>query len=199
MKGLLLKDLYMLRAYCKSYVLVVVVFLGASFIGENTFFIYYPCLLCGMIPVNLLAYDEKSRFLQYSAALPVSKRTFVSEKYLMGLFSQAAVLLLTGLVRSIGGAPEGFLVMMLSLLLVSMLASSIPLPLIFRNGVEKGRIAYYVMIGIVCGAGILFSEMFKVKSTHLSGIVFALLAGLGICLYGFSWYLSVKFYERREL
>ena len=207
MKGLLLKDLYMIKAYCKSYVLMTVVFMAASFFGGNTFFIYYPCLLCGMIPVNLLAYDEQSRFMQYSVSLPVSRAQFVSEKYLVGLVSQAAVLIATGIVQGIRMSVNGifelneFAVIMLSLTLVSMLASAIPMPLVFRNGVEKGRLAYYVMIGIVCGSGVLFSKIF---SNHLlndlpAGIIFTALMILGIVAYVLSWYLSVVFYKKREL
>lgn len=207
MKGLLLKDLYMIKAYCKSYVLMTVVFMAASFFGGNTFFIYYPCLLCGMIPVNLLAYDEQSRFMQYSVSLPVSRAQFVSEKYLVGLVSQAAVLIATGIVQGIRMSVNGifelneFAVIMLSLTLVSMLASAIPMPLVFRNGVEKGRLAYYVMIGIVCGSGVLFSKIF---SNHLlndlpAGIIFTALMILGTVAYVLSWYLSVVFYKKREL
>ena len=207
MKGLLLKDLYMMRAYCKSYLLIVAVFLAASFVGGNVFFIYYPCLLGGMIPVSLLAYDERSRFIQYSASLPVSRAELVSEKYLIGLLSQIAALLLTGLVQGIRMGVNGtfsaggFAVTLLSLLLVSLLASAIPLPLIFKNGVEKGRLAYYVMIGIVCGAGILFSEAFGGRwpiDAH-AGVLLALLTVVGIGLYVLSWYLSVVFYKKREL
>ena len=207
MKGLFLKDLYMLRAYCKSYLLIVVVFLAASFIGGNTFFIYYPCLLCGMIPVNLLAYDERSRFIRYSVSLPVSRAQTVAEKYLVGLFLQVAVLLVSGVVQAIrmhadgSFSPAAFALILLSLLLVSLLASSIPLPLIFRYGVEKGRIAYYVMIGFVCGAGILFSQVFKggLRSGLPSGALFALLTAAGIGVYVLSWYLSVVFYKKRDL
>ncbi len=206
-KGLLLKDLYMLRAYCKSYLLIVVIFLAASFFGGNMFFIYYPCLLCGMIPVNLLAYDERSRFVQYSASLPVSRKQAVTEKYLMGLFSLAAVLLVTGVVQGIrmhvNGtfSAGGFAVVMLSLLVVSLLASAIPLPFVFKSGVEKGRIAYYVMIGFVCGVGILFSESFKggLPGDVPPGAVFAALTIFGVAAYALSWYLSVRFYTKREL
>ena len=96
---------------------------------------------------------------------------------------------------------DKFVITMLSLLLVSMLASSIPLPMIFKYGVEKGRIAYYVMIGIVCGAGVVFSEIFKggMQSDIPSGITFAALSIIGIVVYAFSWLLSVKLYEKREL
>lgn len=207
MKGLLLKDLYMLRAYCKSYLLVIAVSLTVPFFGENTFFIYYPCLLCGMIPVNLLAYDERSGFIRYSAVLPVSRKQAVTEKYLMGLFSGIAVLLITGLVQGIRMKAgdtfraEEFAAMMFSLLLVSLLASSIPLPFVFKHGVEKGRMAYYVMIGIVCAAGVLFSGWFKRGFTTVlpEGVLFALFMAAGIGVYVLSWYLSVRAFEKREL
>lgn len=207
MKGLLLKDFYMLKAYCKSYLLMLIIFLAASFFGQNTFFIYYPCLMCGMIPVNLLAYDERSRFMQYSASLPVSRAQAVSEKYLIGLIILIPVLVITGIVQgirmSVNGtfAAEEFTVMMLSLLLVAMLASSIPLPLIFKHGVEKGRIAYYLMIGFVCGSAVLFSEYLKSDRLNSipSALIFALLSVLGIGIYFLSWYLSIVFYKKREL
>lgn len=207
MKGLLLKDFYMMRAYCKSYLLILVVFLAASFVGGNLFFTYYPCVLCGMIPVNLLAYDERSRFTQYSAALPVSRAQMVSEKYLIGLIAQAAVLTVTGIVQGIRMSVNGgfvlseFTLLMLSLLLVSLVIPSVPLPFIFRHGVEKGRMAYYVMIGLVCGCAVLFSEAFsgKLRINITSGIIFALLIALGICMYIASWRLSVKLYKKREL
>lgn len=207
MKGLILKDLYTMRAYFKSYLLIIVIFLGASFFGGSTFFVYYPCLMCGMIPTNLIAYDERSRFVQYGDSLPVSRAQAVSEKYLMGLFSQGAVLLVTGVVQGIRMGANGtfspgeFTVIMLSLLLVSMLASALPLPFIFKNGVEKGRLAYYVMIGIVCGAGVLFSGFFEEGRTFEapSELLFAGLALLGIGVYALSWCLSVRFYKMREL
>ena len=55
MKGLLLKDWYMIQKYCRSYILITAVFIGISLEnGENLFFTFYPCMLCGMIPVTLL-------------------------------------------------------------------------------------------------------------------------------------------------
>ncbi|MDE7281371.1 MAG: ABC-2 transporter permease, partial [Ruminiclostridium sp.] len=67
MKGLILKDLYMTVKYCRIYLLIAVVFIAVSFVGNDSlFFIFYPCLFCGMIPVSLLGYDERSRWLQYS-------------------------------------------------------------------------------------------------------------------------------------
>ena len=70
MKGLLRKDLYMMGKYCRSYLLLVIVFLCVSvFSSDNLFFVFYPSLFSGMIPVSLLAYDERSRWTQYSGTL----------------------------------------------------------------------------------------------------------------------------------
>ena len=102
MKGLLLKDWYMIKTYCKLYLVMAVLFLAASFVSsDNLFFVFYPCLLCGMIPVNLLAYDERSHWTQYSCTLPYTRAQLVCAKYLVGLFCQLAVLLGAGIVQSL--------------------------------------------------------------------------------------------------
>ena len=96
MKGLLLKDCYMIKKYCRAYLLLTVIFTVVSFFGEdNLFLIFYPCFLCGVIPVNLIAYDESSRWTQYSEALPYTRALIVSSKYLIGIFTQLAVIILT--------------------------------------------------------------------------------------------------------
>lgn len=208
MKGLLLKDLYMMKHYCKSYLLIAVVFFSVSLVSSsNMFFVFYPCLLCGMIPVNLLGYDERSRFIQYGATLPYTKSQIVSAKYLLGLFGQIIVLIAIGIAQAIkmningSFALNDFAVMMLSVLMISTLSSAIPMPFIFRYGVEKGRIAYYVMIGFVCAVSFLFSELFKrdFQSAVPSGVIFTVPAVIGVCVYALSWYLSVVFYKKREL
>ena len=43
MKALLQKDLYQLRAYCKSYLLICAVFFGISPAGEGNLFFITPC------------------------------------------------------------------------------------------------------------------------------------------------------------
>ena len=102
MKGLLLKDWYMMKKYCRYYLFCAVGFIILSVMSEgNMFFIFYPCLLCGMIPVNLIGYDERSRWMQYSGTMPYTKAQIVSGKYLIGLFSQLVILLLMGAAHAV--------------------------------------------------------------------------------------------------
>lgn len=208
MKGLLLKDLYMMKKYCKAYLLITVVFIAVSFASsENLFFVFYPCLLCGMIPVNLLGYDERSRWLQYSETMPYTKSQIVSGKYLIGLGTQVAVLLVTGIAQAIRMSVSGafvlgeYLVLMMLLLIMTLLASSITLPFMFKLGVEKGRMAYYIMIGVVCAGSIISSNLLLAgiqTEMKLNGIL-PIICLFGIGIYALSWYLSIVFYKKREL
>jgi len=208
MKGLLLKDWYMTKKYCKYYLFVGIGFIILSLMSKgNMFFIFYPCLLCGMIPVNLLGYDERSRWTEYVGTLPYTKKQIVSAKYLIGLFAQIAMLTMTCIAQGIkmGFAHEfvlkEFLVLVMLLLVMATITSSLTLPFIFKLGVEKGRAAYYVMIGVTCAGSIVASNLLSVEvqaEIKLNGILpFICLVGIGI--YALSWYLSVVFYQKREL
>lgn len=208
MKGLLLKDWYMMKKYCRSYLLIAAVFIAISlFSNDNLFFVFYPCLLCGMIPVNLLGYDERSRWMQYSGTLPYTKTQIVSGKYLIGLLAQLTLLVVTGIAQAAKMIIAGnfvlgdFVVLMLLLLIVSTFTSSISLPFIFKLGVERGRTAYYIMIGFVCGASVLASSLLRGQLTSeiQPNFVLTIVAIVGIGVYIFSWYMSVVFFKKREI
>lgn len=207
MKGLLMKDFYMMKKYCRAYLLIAVVFIAVSFFAEeNLFMTFYPCLLCGMIPVNLLAYDERSHWMEFSGTLPYTKAQIVSGKYLIGLMTQAALLVVTGVAQGIRMAMAGsfalqdFAVLMLLMLCVSTIASSITMPFVFKLGVEKGRVAYYVMVGVVCGGIVVASSIFRgqMQSDIQANAPLTVVALVCIGIYALSWYLSVVFYQKRE-
>ena len=90
MKGLLLKDLYMMRKYCRSYLVIVGVFTIMAVVlpfvedgNRSTLFLSaYPVLLAGILPVTLISYEEKSKWNQYVGIFPYTKREQVSVKYL---------------------------------------------------------------------------------------------------------------------
>ena len=208
MKGLLLKDFYMMLKYCRSYLLIAVVFFAMSFMStENLIFIFYPCVISAMLPVTLLSIDERSRWLPYAATLPVPRAQTVSEKYLFGLIAQGALLIVTLMVQSAGmlsrSAFDAAELMTLALMLVvaCFFAASIILPVMFKLGVEKGRIAYLAVIGFICGASAVANTVFRdqlqaqVPPTGLLPI----LCIATVALYALSWRLSIRFYQKREL
>lgn len=207
MKGLLLKDFYMAKKYCKIYIILTLVFCAASFLSStNSFFVFYPCILSGMLPVTLLGYDERSKWDVYAGTLPYTKAQLVSCKYLLGLIVQLSIFLLISIAQVVNLSYHGlftwqrFSVLLSMLLILSFVSSSIALPPMFRWGVEKGRIAYYVMIGVICGGSVAAASFFRFSlEVEVSwNIPLLVLCAVAIVLYALSWYLSIVFYQKRE-
>lgn len=207
MKGLILKDFYMMIKYCRITLAVSVMFLVLAFFNDNLFILFYPSMICGLIPTTLLAYDERSRWLQYSMTMPYTKTQIVSSKYLIGLISQSLMLLVIAAVQAIKMSMSGgfmlreYLTMLMLVAVLSLFSSSVSLPFIFKMGVEKGRIAYYVMVGVVCalsaGTSVLLSNETP-QPVALDGVLPVLLLIVS-GIYALSWYLSVVFFKKREL
>lgn len=208
MKGLILKDLYMAAKYCRIYFVAAIAFTIIAFTDSSSLFLtFYPCMLCGMMPVNLLGYDERSGWLQYSEALPYTRSQIVSAKYLIGLGSQLIMLIITAVAQAIrmsldGGLQLGSYAMLMVLLVdLSLISSSICLPFMFKLGVEKGRTAYLIAVGLLSASTVLFSDIFMENT--VVGIdpiaLFSALTLISIGILALSWYLSIVFYKKREL
>lgn len=159
-----------------------------------------------MIPVTLISYDEREKWHIYSETLPYTRAQFVSAKYLIGLSFELIVFLLSAAAQAYrmfsGGifAITEFLPFVLTLLVTGLIAPALLLPFIFRLGAEKGRIAYYFIIGAVCAGGTIFAGSGTRIPEQLKSewaLVFASL--LAITLYICSWGLSVLLYKKREL
>ena len=96
MKGLLRKDLYMIWRYGRLLLLISALFLVLGAIsGGNTFFILYPVLFGGVLPVNLISYEERDGWNALCDTMPVSRKTVVNERYLMTLLCFLALYLIT--------------------------------------------------------------------------------------------------------
>ncbi|MEA5151927.1 MAG: ABC-2 transporter permease [Oscillospiraceae bacterium] len=201
MKGLFLKDLYMIKAYFRTLIAIAVVFIISSFWGGgNMFLIIYPMIVAAMLPMSILSYDEKSRWDVYCGTLPCSKSAVVSVKYLSCLVYVAVMFALSLLVQSLritraGGDMSELAVIMAMLLSIGLVGPSLMLPVIFRLGTEKGRMAYYVVIGALCALSFLLPE--KLPSALANSV--ALLPLAAAALFAASWLLSIYFYRKREL
>lgn len=207
MKGLLLKDYYMAVRYCRAFLLISIVFLVASLFGEgNTFMLIYPIVFCGMMPVTLIGYEERSRWTLYSETFPYSRAQIVSCKYVFTAIVVVCLLLLTAIAQGIrmtaAGTLEitGYLNMISVLFMIGFAGPAILLPFIFKYGVEKGRMGYYIIIGAACAIGVVLTmespeAMYSISAKWLP--VICILGG--IIIFAVSWRMSIQFYENREL
>ena len=204
MKALLMKDCYTLWKQVRIYLLVMLAI--SVFNGDfgNIFIVIWAALL----PYTAMAYDERSKWDQMAAMMPYSIRDIVLGKYVLGwLCTGVATLfaLVSQCLQTVLGSPlaafsptDNFLGLCASLCILS-----ITLPLMFRFGVEKGRLMMFLIIFLVCGsAGALVSITISVDRTSggLSGPFTALMAILplaALVLTAVSVPLSIRFYQKR--
>lgn len=206
MKGLLRKDLYMIWSYGRTLLVISAIFLFSSVFmpsEENFFFVAYPVLMGGILPVTLLSYDERFGWNRYCDALPLTRKQVVDERYLMTLLSFLALFAVTLAVQAVVLLPKGRredLVQLAGLLpCFGLAAPAILLPVSLRYGVEKGRLVYFFIIGLVVAAGLVFSsDLLQVSGTIGNGGVAAVLLG-ALLVFGASWLLSIRIYAKREL
>lgn len=204
MKGLIRKDFYLLWSYCRLiplFLLAFIVFSTFSSDGQSPFFNYYPCILSSTLPVNLLAYDDAERWLTYCDTLPVTRRQYVSGKYIMSLLCDGTVFLLSAIAAVIrlsrSGAfyPADLFNQLAVLATISLLSSALVMPPIFKFGAQKGRIVFIGVIGIFCGLTAILD------TPDLSGLSLpiGLLPILATVIFAASWLLSIRLYKKREI
>ena len=201
MKALIIKDTYVIWRQMKYFLILILIFSALPSGFNNAFAVIYT----SMLPYTALAYDERSKWDQLVAMMPYSTRDAVLSKYVFGWLCIGGAAVLSGLLQMALSlvVDRVFLpgVMVLSVLgAVCILAIS--LPLMFRMGVEKGRLAMFLVIFLVCGAA---GAIAHIAESVGSGTVFAfqgpvlgvtLLAAL--VLTAVSVPLSMRFYTKRQ-
>ena len=213
MKGLLLKDAYQAWYYAKGVVVAAAVMMGAGVVtmvnGAN-FFIVYAGFLLGMMPMTLLAYDQTSKFSEYSAALPATKEQLVGCKYIIGLCGLVVAEIFAAVALGVAHlhwvAVDGALVVstLVQVGMTTLLNSAILLPLSYRLGYEKAKYVFYLMVGVIAavmGFGVAANEDGVVRNLLPQGISSQGLLGIAavvLVLYVLSWRLSVAWYGKEE-
>lgn len=209
MKGLLLKDGYQTVSQMKTMYLTVAVVLVVWMFSTSdsyAFPISYAAIFLGVLPVNLLGYDQNSGWVEYSLTLPVSKKVLVAEKYLVGLLCAAASVVIGGLFVVILSLRKGAALDGTALFFVGngvntiLLMNGISLPLMYRFGTEKARMIYILTFAgfgaLIAGGGTLIDEFQTSGHFQASIGLGAVLFVVVLVLYVLSWRLSVAWYGK---
>jgi len=206
MKGLLIKDFYLLIKYCRSVFIISLLFTLISCLGEgNYLFLVYPCVVTSVIPVTLLSCDEREKWISYSGTLPYSKAQLVSAKYMISIFMalymilQAVIIIgIFSLGRNTFSLGELFETAS-SLFTMTLLPPTLILPFVFKFGSEKGRIFYYLIVGLICGLAAALNLMENVPADLISSITSTVVFAIAVIAFAGSWMVSIKIYEKKEL
>ncbi len=205
MKGLLRKDLYMIWRYGRLLLLISALFLVLGAIsGGNTFFILYPVLFGGVLPVNLISYEERDGWNALCDTMPVSRKTVVNERYLMTLLCFLALYLITLGIHAPLLLPKGRAEVLgrLACLLpgVGLAAPALMIPVTLKWGMEKGRLVYFAIIGIATAVmSQIDGTWITQQRAEIAGPGMWTILPIAAALFVLSWRISLRVYESREL
>ena len=211
MMGLVKKDFYLAAGLARSYLIVAAIFLVLSLAGiyEFSFLSSFMGLLCIMLPVNVFSYDEQAKWDKYAAALPGGRRAVVQARYVFTLIVSAGAVVLGGAVGAAAclldpTAGETLWEMVLSTAAggsVGILLNAVRLPLMFKFGVQKGRLYLALVLAILFGAflGGVAALASAVQEPSVLILPLAAIPAAGLLALVPSYFLSLRIFRKKDL
>lgn len=155
MKGLLLKDFCILKKQIKLMVVFVIFYaIWAVAAKMPTMMGTMVILLSIMMPISSMTYDEAGQWYRYAFSLPIPRRTLVLSKYVLGFLVSLGGLVVSAIGNIIilaltngENALESWLTI-IGFLELGVIFLSIIIPILFKYGVEKGRL-FIVVIAVI--------------------------------------------------
>lgn len=210
MKGLLIKDLLLLKKTGRVFLVMMALYLVINVMTEANL---GPMMvfLCAMLSISTFAYDEQARWDGYALTMPLSKRDLVCAKYILTM--------LLCLIGAVGGAAlsvaaslnapfidwKGILAVSGISLCLSFLFNSLALPLLYKFGAEKSRVILLACYAApLIGVSLVLNEL-ETSSEALLRLQFLMNLGaillpiVTIAAIAASYFISLRIYGRKDV
>lgn len=202
MTGLLYKDFYATKRQILTFLFFIIVFtisLKSNVVGAAVIYAI-------MMPMTAMAYDEQSKWDKLAVMMPFTVKQLVLEKYLLGyitmfLFILTAVIgLFIGSLINLDITFMESVITVLGSILAGMFMLATQLPVMFKYGVQKGRLKIFVAMFVVvliitgAGAGVLSILPENINAISLRKVLIVEL--IGVVLLCFFNLISIKISEK---
>ncbi len=166
MKGLLIKDLYALKKQGKVMAALIIFYLAFSIATKNLgLFSSVSISLSILLPITSMSLDEYNKWDTYAVSMPVSRKSIVLSKYILGLGLNITITIIVCIVNFIFvyfGANSNYGDVVATGLNIAgggVLLLSILLPIIYKFGVEKARLLMLLIFLVPALVFALLPEM----------------------------------------
>ena len=215
MRGLLVKDIELMKQQKQFFILVVVmgIILNLTGSGSVSFATGYFTIITAIFVITTMSYDEFDNGFVFLMTLPITRKQYVAEKYLLGTgltivaWAVATVLaLICKFVANRGESVSEIMIGGVATVPVALLMLAMFIPLGIYFGVEKGRyIAIVLWIIIIAVVYTLVKTMGLSEETVSAwlnglnwGIAFVVAALITVIGYLCSFWISAQFMEKKE-
>lgn len=168
MLGLIKKDFLIIKNNLKLIIVMLMVFFIMALGGQfNISFI--PTFIIVMLFISTFSYDEYNNWDAYAITLPGGRKSIVKSKYIASLFltllSAVITVLLNYLISVINNTAVNELISsLLGSICAIVIIQSIMYPLIFKFGMEKGRIVLFILAFVMVGVITLLKNTIKIPT-----------------------------------
>lgn len=217
MKGMFIKDLCIMKQQVRFFVLIVflAVLLAANGPGVSVF-LSYIMFVFSIFTLSTISYDEADNGMTYLLTLPVTRKQYVLEKYVFGIFLIGCSAVISFLLIPTGLMFRKETLNLQELIFTASVTVGIVLvflamtfPVQFKFGAEKGRIMMFIVFAVIMLAVAGVEKLMKMNGTDLEqslnglinaefGMAAVIPVVLGLLLYGASVPVSVRILEKKE-
>ena len=215
MKGLLIKDMRILLRQKTTLLIVVLLGVFMSMNGGNaSFSLGYMMVVSATMVVTTISYDYFERGMSFMFTLPVSRKSYVLEKYLLAVLVELCMAIFAVVIQVVGillGNPADwmtFLVTGVSCFVTAMIIIALYIPIYIKCGPEKSRVAVFIVIGAIAAVTFLAAKVKLVQDAlmvlveALSKLSAAQVTAIGVALFAAimaaSVGISIKIMEKKE-
>ncbi len=219
MSGLIVKDINLLKSQKTTLLVMLFMIFALPVMGMGIeFTMGYTAFVFVVLITGTLSYDEFDRGMSFLMTLPVERKTYVREKYLLGIISVAFGLTLSAVVNAVmnyqelfgaGQSIAEFVGYIFGIFLAITIVWDVMLPMQIKFGAEKSRICLLFVTAVCAFVIYMGQKLIESGKANVSGLVKWLnglseLQILSICLilaviaFMISYRISVSIIEKKE-
>lgn len=193
--GLMLKDFYELISAGKTLLVILALYLTVGQIFFTSI-ADVGMLICAMLPVNTIGYDERSGWNRYVLSFPVSRKEIVVSKYILGYLLLAAAFAVRLTAAFASGHSEGVLGASAAAALLGLVYMAIQMPVMMKFGIEQGRM-WTMLFTVVFAVGSVYSGSISAFALASAGYAVYIAPAVVIILQAVSIRISTALYGKR--
>lgn len=217
MKALLIKDMNLLKGQKQFFgALIAIMIMFTVIQNDPAFVITYITLMFSILTTTTMGYDDFENGMCYFLTLPISRRQYVTEKYIFGVLSSVCGVLgasvftsASFLIRGINYPWDEWRAAVTVCILLIAAALSVTMPIQFKFGSEKSRMAIFGVFGAGClgvfaigklceAAGIKIEELLENALVKNLTTTFWGISIVSVIILVSSYLVSVRVLEKRE-
>ena len=206
MKGLFIKDLRLIKNQRNFLITLALMFLVLIVTGvDASFFMGYVPFLLLIVTMSTITYDEQDNSMGFLMALPISRQTYVLEKYLLSASFGVGGFAVTFVIFLITEKAEGssmtsgdYLLVFMGFLVFVILFLSLMIPIQLKFGSEKGRMVLFAIFFGIIGLVYLVNKVLTVDFTQtafyqtITQLPMGILMAIALVLFVIFVFISAK-------